>query len=94
MMNNPRLKNGFGQVSNTVLRDPEISLGEKALYSYLCTYTDSVTNECFVSVNKIADECNVSVSTVKRYLNNLERMKVLIRKNRGYKMSKITVLLR
>lgn len=90
---NHRLKNGFGMVSNTVLRNSKLTLGEKALYSYLCTYADSTSNELFVSVNKIASECNIGVSTVKRYIQSLETHKVIIRIPRGYGMSKITKIL-
>ena len=91
---NQRIKGGFGQVSNTVLRDPEFSLGEKALYAYLCTYANSDSNELFVSVNKMASECNIGVSTVKRYLSNLEKKGVILRIRSGYKAITITKLLK
>jgi len=91
---NQRIKHGFGIVSNTVLRDPEVSLGEKALYSYLCTYADGATNELYVSVNKIAAECNIGASTVKRHMHTLEQKGILIRVSRGYGISRITRLLK
>lgn len=81
-------------VSNTVLRDPEVSLGEKALYSYLSTYADGKTNELFVSVNKIASEMGIGVSTVKRYISNLEKKNVIRRLSRGQLNSKLTILLK
>lgn len=89
-----RLKGGFGQVSNTVLRDPELSLGEKALYAYLCTYANSVSGELFVSVNKIASECNISVSSVKRHLSTLEKKKVILRVKTGIKPVTTTKILK
>lgn len=91
---NHRIKQGFGQVSNTVLRDPELSLGEKALYAYLCTYADSETSELFVSINRIAAECNIGTSTVKRHLHMLEKKGVIIRLKRGHGMSSITRLIK
>jgi DNA-binding MarR family transcriptional regulator len=91
---NHRIKDGFGQVSNTVLRDPEFSLGEKALYAYLCTYADSDSNELFVSVKRIAAECNIGVSTVKRHLSCLEKAGVILRIRNGYKATTITKLLK
>jgi DNA-binding MarR family transcriptional regulator len=91
---NQRIKDGFGQVSNTVLRSPEYSLGEKALYSYLCTYADADTNELFVSVYRIAAECDIGVSTVKRHLNLLEKKGVIIRIRRGHGMSSVTKLIK
>jgi biotin operon repressor len=89
-----RTKNSFGIVSNTVLRDPELSLGEKALYSYLCTYAHSDTDELFVSINRIAAEMNIGHSTVKRHLYTLEKKGILIRLKRGHGMSSITKLIK
>jgi len=91
---NQRTKNGFGMVSNTVLRDPEFTLGEKALYSYLCTYADGIDNELFVSVNRIAAELGIGQSTVKRHLFTLENKGVIGRIKRGNGMSSITKLLK
>jgi DNA-binding MarR family transcriptional regulator len=92
-MKNIRISKGFGIVSNTVMRDPDISLGEKSLYAYLSTYANG-DNELFVSVSKIADECNIGQSTVKRYLSNLEKKKIISRISRGHKMTKLTILLK
>lgn len=90
---NQRTKCGFGLVSNAVLRDPELSLGEKALYSYLCTYAD-IENELFVSINRIAAELGIGVSTVKRHLHTLENKSIIKRVSRGQMNSKLTILLK
>ena len=50
-MKNVRVKGGFGMVSNTVIRDPEISLKDKAIYAYLSTYANGQTNECTVGID-------------------------------------------
>jgi len=89
-----RIKDGFGQVSNTVLRNPELTLGEKALYAYLCTYAHFETDELFVSINRIASEMNIGQSTVKRHLYTLEKKGVLMRVKRGHGISSITRLLK
>lgn len=94
MMINPRTKHGFGMVSNNVMRNPELTLQEKALYAYLSTYADGTTNELFVSVNKIATECNIGVSSVKRHLESLVKKKIITRISRGYATSRITILLK
>lgn len=91
---NQRIKLGFGQVSNTVLRDPEYTLGEKAVYSYLCTYANSETDELFVSINRIAAELNISHSTAKRHLYTLENKGVIMRLKRGHGMSSITKIIK
>jgi DNA-binding MarR family transcriptional regulator len=92
-MKNYRLRKGFGQVSVDVMRNPSITIGEKAIYAYLSTYTDSVTNETYVSVTTIASETGLGYSTVKRYLKTLEQKGVIKRKPRGSKQSSITILI-
>jgi len=93
MTKNNRLKLGFGQVSNTVLRDPELSLGEKALYSYLATYADA-NNELFVGGNKMANECGVGRSTIQRHLLSLEKKGIIKRMFRRHMSSKVIILLK
>lgn len=81
-------------VSNEVMRDNTLSLIEKALYAYLSTFADKNTNELYVSVNTIAAECNIGVSTVHKYMNQLVKKKIIERKCRGFNNSKITKLLK
>ena len=92
-MTNNRLNGGFGQVSNTVLRNPELTLNEKALYCYLSTFANA-ENELFVGNNKIMNECNISRSTVQRHLNSLEKKQVIKRVCRGRMKSKLIILLK
>jgi len=91
---NPRLDKGFGQVSNVAMRDPELSLKEKALYAYLSTYVDNNTNETTVAVSRMADECGVSEATIKRSLSILEEKGYISRQFRKYGTSRTTVLLK
>lgn len=90
---NPRLKHKYGFVSNTVMRSPDICLRQKGLYAYLCTYADS-NNELTVSVNRIADECGVTQSTVKRILEDLRKNGIILRVKRGNGESYKTILLK
>jgi predicted transcriptional regulator len=83
----------YGLVSNNVVRDPEICLRSKGLYAYLCTYADS-NNECTVSVNRIAAECNMSHSSVKRILDILVKKGVIVRQERAILQSYKTTLIR
>ena len=94
MTKNHRLRKGFGQVSVEVMRDPNISIGEKAVYAHLSTYANSITNETYVSVTTIASETGLGYSTVRRYLKSLETKGVIHRKLRGSKQSSITILIK
>ena len=86
-------KKGFGIVFNEVIRDPDISIREKGVYSYLSTYANS-ERELTVSVNRIAAECGMSYSTVKRILESLVRKNVIAREKRLSLQSYKTVLLK
>ena len=81
-------------VSVDVMRDASLSLVEKAIYAYLATFADKDTNELYVSVNTIATECNIGVSTVHKYMNQLLKKGIIDRKYRGYNNSKTTILLK
>lgn len=90
---NYRIEKGFGMVSNTVIRDPELSLREKAMYAYLSSYANS-NNELTVSINRIASECGITPSTVKRILEQLKEKNVITRVRRDIKQSFKTILLK
>lgn len=88
------LKNGFGQVSCEVIRNPEYTLVEKALYAYLSSYANAQDNSLFVSVNKIANELNINQSTVSRLLKRLQLKKIIARNKKKENGVYITVLLK
>ena len=90
-MKNPRLKNGYGMVSSSVVRDPNISLRDKGLYAYLASYAD-IDNTLTVSVNRAAAECDVDPSTIRRILDQLKKAGVIIRETRGTGQSYKTII--
>lgn len=92
-MQNPRIKQSYGIVNKDVITDPALNLQQKAMYAYLCTYAD-VNNQLHVSVNRIAAECDVGCSTVKRILDQLLRKGIISRERRGAGQSFKTILLK
>ena len=90
---NQRLQYKYGLVSNNVVRNPELCLRSKGLYAYLCTYADT-NNECTVSVNRIAAECNLSHSSVKRIIDILVKKGVIVREERGILQSYKTIIIK
>jgi predicted transcriptional regulator len=91
---NPRLIKGFGQVSSEVMRDPELSLKDKGLYAYLCTFAGSQTNELIVSVYRMADECGISPSTIKRSIETLQSKGIIDRVYMGKGKTRKTIILK
>jgi DNA-binding MarR family transcriptional regulator len=92
-MKNPRLKGGYGMVTSNVLRNPDISLRDKGLYSYLATYANS-DNILTVSINRAANECGVDESTIKRILDQLKKQGIIVREQREHGKSYKTTLLK
>lgn len=94
VVQNTRLTDGFGQCTSTVMRDPGISVREKAVYAYLCTFADSQSNQLNVSVYCMAAELNISKQTILRSLKQLESLNIITRAFSGRGRAKITVLLK
>ena len=81
-------------VSRAVMTDPELCIRDKALYAYLTSYADSVANELTVSVNRMAAECGVTQSTIKRSLKTLEDKGIIRRVSVGALITRKTILLK
>ena len=81
-------------VGDEVMRDPEVSLRAKGLYSYLSIFSDKTTNELFVGITKMAAETGLSHSTIKRLLEELQEKRIIYRYSKGKGLTKVTVLLK
>ena len=62
---------GYGNVAKLVMVDKTISIGAKALYSYLCSYAFG-KNEAYPTVERIMQELNISENSFRRYRKELE----------------------
>lgn len=92
--NNPRLKDGFGQCTSTVMRNPEVNVNDKAVYAYLCTFADSQSNQLNVSVFTMASELGVSRQTIIRSLKRLESSQIIKRVFVSRDQPKTTIILK
>ena len=92
-MTNTRLSKGYGLVSSTVVRDPNISLRDKGLYAYLASYA-GIDNTLTVSVNRAASECDVDPSTIRRILDRLKKAGVIVREIKSIGTSYTTTLIK
>lgn len=94
-MNNSsiRVKAGFGISSNAVLRNPEISLGEKGLYCYLCSFANE-DDTTFVGIHRMATDNGIGYSTALRYLKQLETKGILRREKRAFGRSSLIKILK
>ena len=62
---------GYGNVAKLVMVDNTISIGAKALYSYLCSYAFG-KDEAYPTVERIMQELNISENSFRRYRKELE----------------------
>jgi DNA-binding MarR family transcriptional regulator len=87
-------KSYYGMATFVVMRDPELTLREKALYAYLCTYASAEKDSTWVSINTMANECGISQSSVSRILDKLIKKGVIKRTFRGKGESLLTTVLK
>ncbi len=69
----------YTKIDPSIITDPTIEVGAKALYVCLCTYADHKTRRCYPSVKKLAADLNISERTIKRYLSKLVLKKIITR---------------
>ena len=69
-MNTSKRTGRFGIVSHNVMTDPELSVQAKCLYALLCCYANK-ERKCYPKKATLADQLNVSIDSIKRYLREL-----------------------
>lgn len=72
----------FCQVDIEVLRDPELSPTDKAVYAILCSFASVADRSGRPSIGTIADATNCSKNTARSAIKNLVSRGVLVREER------------
>lgn len=72
----------FCQVDIEVLRDPELSPTDKAVYAILCSFASVADRSGRPSIGTIADATNCSKNTARTAIKNLVSRGVLVREER------------
>jgi hypothetical protein len=78
-----RIKN-FGYVTKRVLIDNDLGVGEKALYSLLCSYADKY-GVCNPGIERLSSELGVSGRTIIKYMGVLEKYGIILREKQQFK---------
>lgn len=84
---------GFGKVSKEVMTDPSISPGAKSLYSLLCCYMDK-SRSCYPGIKRLSEELYVTPSTIKRWMNELKKAKIISRTQEDKTKTAVTFILK
>jgi len=79
---NPVLQNGFTQVPNFILKDPNISVGAKVAYAMFLSYAWH-NDSCFPGQDRLAEDMGMSRSRVTEFVGELERAGLVTIERRG-----------
>ena len=83
MSDNIQIDIGYGIIPRAFTRDKSITLGAKAVMSYLLSFASS-TGECFPGQRLMAEELGVGSQTVQKYIKELKDKNLLeIEQRRG-----------
>ena len=78
----PVARYGFTQLPNFILRNPDISIGAKTVYSLFISYAWH-NNFCFPGQERLAKDMGSGVRSVVRYIQELETERFVSIKKRG-----------
>jgi hypothetical protein len=71
----------FGIVETVVIRDPRISVGAKALYSLLCSYTTPGRPYAYPSTSELCEHLgDIHLRTLRRYISELKQFRYIDRR--------------
>ena len=65
-----------------VYQDPELSSKAVSVYLYLCERASKETKSCYPSMKTIARDLHISLASVKRSINELEKNFYIRKENR------------
>ena len=87
-------KNWFAKVHMQVIRDRDLSNGDKLVYCDLAGYANSKTGECYPSMQTIANDLSMSDRTVKRAIKTLVNKGYIrkVRKGQGRRKTNLYFL--
>lgn len=71
-----RRKEGYGLVFQSVMRDKNLSIGAKVLYSYLSAFAGT-TGRAFPSRTTICEDLGVGIDTYTKYKRELQEYGII-----------------
>jgi biotin operon repressor len=79
---NPVLQNGFTQVPNFILKDPNISVGAKVAYAMFLSYAWH-NDSCFPGQDRLAEDMGLTRVRVTQLISELEDAGLVTIQRRG-----------
>jgi hypothetical protein len=78
----PVALHGFTQVPNFILRDPNLSIGAKTIYSLLLSYAWH-NDLCFPGQDRLAKDVGMGIASINRFVKELEACSLIEITRRG-----------
>ena len=78
----PVARDGFTQIPNFILRDPNVSIGAKTVYSLLLSYAWH-NDLCFPGQDRLAKDVGMGIASVNRFIKELEGCSLIEIARRG-----------
>ena len=78
----PVARYGFTQIPNFILRDPNVSIGAKTVYSLLLSYAWH-NDLCFPGQDRLAKDVGMGIASVNRFIKELEGCSLIEIARRG-----------
>lgn len=88
IVENPKLKNGFTAMPNSVIMARGLSIGAKLIYGLLIMFAWQ-ENECFPGQERLSVAAEVSIRQVQRYLLELREYGLITWRQRGQNQTNI-----
>ncbi len=79
-------KEGYGNIAKLVMKDKNLTIGAKAVYAYLCSYSGG-GGIAYPSRSLICYDLGITQETLSKYLNNLEEEGYILREQQRNKGS-------
>ena len=89
----PVALHGFTQIPNFILRDPNLSIGAKTIYSLLLSYAWH-NDLCFPGQDRLAKDVAMGIASVNRFIKELEACSLIeiTRRGQGRRISTPLIL--
>ena len=78
----PVALHGFTQIPNFILRDPNLTIGAKTVYSLLLSYAWH-NDLCFPGQDRLAKDVGMGIASVNRFIKELEACSLIEITRRG-----------
>lgn len=75
----------YGLVTTKIIRDSDLSITAKTVYSLLCTYADK-QRQCYPSIKTLSEILCVHRKTIERAINELKKKNYVIRETKTFRL--------